>query len=174
MSVKEFCNVQNIKTIYNLLNRILHQLINFVYDLFLWENVQVVLWPVYEATSSDDLYQQCIGRNRQNSNESLNTCVWKFTPKHLHFASKTVEIAIYLAVNIVNEGYSILKLKTSQESLLVFKVKRLLEILIDINRISTNRKKKRSNAAKCALWTGGANDLWAKNRWSKLVTKYCN
>lgn len=79
---------------------------SFVHDPPLHEDVQAALRPVYEALSSDDLLERCIGANTQNSNESLNSCVWKFAPKHLHCGAKTVEIATYLAANIFNEGFS--------------------------------------------------------------------
>lgn len=78
----------------------------FMIHLPLHEDVQAALRPVYEALSSDDLLERCIGANTQNSNESLNSCVWKFAPKHLHCGAKTVKIATYLAANIFNEGFS--------------------------------------------------------------------
>lgn len=44
-------------------------------------------------------------------NECLNSCVWKLAPKHLHCASKTIEIATFLGVCLFNEGHvTILKI----------------------------------------------------------------
>ncbi|GAB1860744.1 Mutator-like transposase domain-containing protein [Camponotus japonicus] len=48
---------------------------------------------------------RCTGGNTQNSNESVNACVWKLAPKHLHCGAKTVEIATYIAVSLFNEGH---------------------------------------------------------------------
>lgn len=86
------------------------ELRNFKHDPPLADNVQTVIQPIYKALSDENLLQRCLGGNTQNSNESLNACVWKLAPKHLHCGAKTVEIATYLAVCVFNEGYtSILK-----------------------------------------------------------------
>ncbi|GIX99045.1 hypothetical protein CDAR_519051 [Caerostris darwini] len=39
----------------------------------------------------------------QNNNESLNSLIWTFAPKHIHAGPKTIEIATF-AVSIFNEG----------------------------------------------------------------------
>ena len=41
----------------------------------------------------------------KNNNESLNSLIWTFAPKHIHAGKKTIEIANYLAVCIFNEGF---------------------------------------------------------------------
>lgn len=71
----------------------------------LTDEVQKAIKPVFEALSSDDLMGRCTGGNTQNSNESVNACVWKLAPKHLHCGAKTVEIATYIAVSLFNEGH---------------------------------------------------------------------
>ncbi|EZA47766.1 hypothetical protein X777_15276, partial [Ooceraea biroi] len=38
-------------------------------------------------------------------NESLNSSIWTFAPKHLHAGVKVVEIATFLAVIIFNKGF---------------------------------------------------------------------
>ena len=59
----------------------------------------------------------------QNNNESLNSLVWTFAPKHLHREKKTVQIATFLAVCIFNEDFhsilqmmSIMGLKIGQNA----------------------------------------------------------
>ena len=46
-----------------------------------------------------------MGSETQNNNESLNSLIWTFAPKHIHARKKTIEIANYLAVYIFNEGF---------------------------------------------------------------------
>ena len=41
----------------------------------------------------------------QNNNESLNSLVWTFAPKHLHCEKKTVQSATFLVVCIFNEDF---------------------------------------------------------------------
>ncbi|XP_044583788.1 uncharacterized protein LOC123264553 [Cotesia glomerata] len=52
-----------------------------------------------------DLLHRCLGSETQNNNESLNSLIWTFAPKHIHAGSQTIQIANYLAVAIFNEGY---------------------------------------------------------------------
>lgn len=72
------------------------------------QKVQDAIKPVFEALSTDDLLNRCLGGNTQNSNESVNACIWKLAPKHLHCGAQTVEIASYIAISLFNEGYTIL------------------------------------------------------------------
>lgn len=75
------------------------------------KNVEDAIKPVFEALSADDLLNRCTGGNTQNSNESVNACIWKLAPKHLHCASETIEISTYIAASLFNEGYiTILKI----------------------------------------------------------------
>jgi len=46
-----------------------------------------------------------LGAETQNNNESLNSLIWTFAPKHLHSGLKIVEIVTFLAVMIFNEGF---------------------------------------------------------------------
>lgn len=59
--------------------------------------------PVYEVLSLNDLLERCLGAYIQNSNESLNSGIWAFAPKHLHSRRQVVNIATHLAVSIFNE-----------------------------------------------------------------------
>jgi len=46
-----------------------------------------------------------LGAETQNNNESLNSLIWTFSPKHIHSGVKTVQLATFLAVCIFNEGF---------------------------------------------------------------------
>ncbi|KOC58600.1 hypothetical protein WH47_06860, partial [Habropoda laboriosa] len=48
--------------------------------------------PTYEGLSSYELLERCVGANTQNSNESLNSLIWSFAPKHIHSGPKTIQI----------------------------------------------------------------------------------
>lgn len=69
------------------------------------QQVQEVLRPIYEELSRDDLLRRCLGSETQNNNESLNSLIWTFAPKHLHSGPKIVQIATFLATIIFNEGF---------------------------------------------------------------------
>lgn len=67
--------------------------------------VQEVIKPIYKDLTKDDLLIRCLGAETQNNNESINSLIWTFAPKHLHSGTKVVEIATFLAVIIFNEGF---------------------------------------------------------------------
>ncbi|XP_076396333.1 uncharacterized protein LOC143265856 [Megachile rotundata] len=69
------------------------------------ERVQNIIKPIYEDLSREDLLTRCLGAETQNNNESLNSLIWTFAPKHLHSGPKIVEIATSLAVIIFNQGF---------------------------------------------------------------------
>ena len=86
---------------------------SFIHKPPLNEKVLEVLKPIYEDLSADHLLQKCLGAETQNSNESLNSLIWTFAPKHIHCGPKIVQIATFLAVIIFNEGFlPILKIMT--------------------------------------------------------------
>lgn len=67
--------------------------------------VQKAIKPVFEDLSRDELLTRCLGAESQNSNESLNSLIWTFAPKHIHSGTKIVQIATFLAVIIFNKGF---------------------------------------------------------------------
>jgi len=67
--------------------------------------VQAAIRPIYEELSKDELLHRCLGSETQNNNESLNSLIWTFAPKHLYSGPKIVEIATFLATAIFNEGF---------------------------------------------------------------------
>lgn len=71
----------------------------------LTDKVLEIIKPIYEDLSSDELLERCLGAEAQNNNESLNSLIWTFAPKHIHSGTKIVEIATFLAVIIFNEGF---------------------------------------------------------------------
>ncbi|XP_044594846.1 uncharacterized protein LOC123272208 [Cotesia glomerata] len=71
----------------------------------LTDKVLKVMKPIYECLSDDSLLERCLGSETQNNNESLNSLIWTFAPKHVHAESQTIEIANCLTVCIFNEGF---------------------------------------------------------------------
>lgn len=70
----------------------------------LCDKVLKIIKPIYESLSSKELLTRCLGSETQNNNESLNSLIWTFTPKHVH-SGTPIEIAKFLAVCIFNEGF---------------------------------------------------------------------
>ncbi|GIY43294.1 uncharacterized protein CDAR_123881 [Caerostris darwini] len=69
------------------------------------DKVLEVIKPIYESLSVDSLLERCLGSETQNNNESLNSLIWTFAPKHIHAGPKTIEIATFFAVSNFNEGF---------------------------------------------------------------------
>ena len=68
--------------------------------------VEKFILPIYKDLSRDDLLVKCLGGHTQNANESFNAMVWRLCPKHLHSGRKVVEISVYIATGVFNEGYA--------------------------------------------------------------------
>lgn len=71
----------------------------------LCDDVLKIINPIYESLSSEDLLVRCLGSETQNNNESLNSLIWTFAPKHIHAGVHIIEIATFIAVCIFNEGF---------------------------------------------------------------------
>lgn len=69
------------------------------------DKILQLLKPIYEILSDDQLLERCLGAETQNNNESLNSLIWTFAPKHLHSGRKIIEIATFIAVSIFNQGF---------------------------------------------------------------------
>ncbi|XP_074102194.1 uncharacterized protein LOC141529520 [Cotesia typhae] len=79
----------------------------------LCDEVLKVIRPIYDSLSSNELLTRCLGSETQNNNESLNSLIWTFAPKHIHSGSQVIEIATFIAVCIFNDGFfPILKMMT--------------------------------------------------------------
>lgn len=68
------------------------------------QDVRDAILPVYEALSKDDLLTRCLGGFNQNSNESVNSVIWKIAPKISSEGPEVVEIAANIACSTFNEG----------------------------------------------------------------------
>jgi hypothetical protein len=79
---------------------------HFERPVLLHPEVQKYILPIYEDLTNKNLLQRCLDGHTQNANESFNSTVWRFAPKHLHFGLKIIKIAAYTAAGIFNEGYS--------------------------------------------------------------------
>lgn len=82
------------------------ELASFKHEHPLCKNVQEAIKPVYQALSKDDLLHRCLGGNTQNCNESLNACVWRLAPKHLHSSVQTINSVTAISASLFNEGTS--------------------------------------------------------------------
>ena len=69
-------------------------------------DVEKHIRPIYKDLSKDDLLIKCLGGHTQNANESFNSTVWRFCPKHLHSRKKIVETAAFIAAGTFNEGHA--------------------------------------------------------------------
>ena len=49
--------------------------------------------------------KRCLRSETQNNNESLNSLIWTFASKYIHAGMQTIQISIFLAVCIFNEGF---------------------------------------------------------------------
>lgn len=74
----------------------------------LCDQVLMAIKPINENLSSKNLLKRCLGAETQNNNESLNSLIWMFAPKHIHSGAVTIEIATFLATCIFNEGFTII------------------------------------------------------------------
>ncbi|XP_033355633.1 uncharacterized protein LOC117236621 [Bombus vosnesenskii] len=70
------------------------------------DDVLKVIKPIYESLSTDTLLGRCLGSETQNNNESLNSLICTFAPKHIHAGTQTIQISTFLAVCIFNEGFT--------------------------------------------------------------------
>jgi len=61
---------------------------------------------IFRLGSANELLERCLVAETQNNNEnSLNSLIWTFAPKHFHSGAKIVETATFLAIIIFNEGF---------------------------------------------------------------------
>jgi len=61
---------------------------------------------IFRLGSANKLLERCLVAETQNNNEnSLNSLIWTFAPKHFHSGAKIVETATFLAIIIFNEGF---------------------------------------------------------------------
>ncbi|XP_014469587.1 PREDICTED: uncharacterized protein LOC106741784 isoform X2 [Dinoponera quadriceps] len=82
-----------------------NKLKNFRHDYAaLPKEVLDVIKPIYEDLSNDKLLERCVGGYTQNSNESFNQLIWKIAPKTMNSGAEIVNIAVFLATCMFNNG----------------------------------------------------------------------
>lgn len=67
--------------------------------------MQIVIKPVYEALSKEELLQRCLGGYTQNSNKSYNRKILRIAPKSTSGSFRITEIAAYMAAGDGAEIY---------------------------------------------------------------------
>ncbi|XP_076221633.1 uncharacterized protein LOC116431900 [Nomia melanderi] len=98
-------------------------------------DVQKHILPIYEDLSEENLLERCLGGHTQNNNESFNSTVWRFAPKHLHSGIKIIEIAAYLAAGLFSEGYASVLRTMSALNIVIRKQTKTYADKIDEQRI---------------------------------------
>lgn len=66
--------------------------------------VWALIKPIFISLSEDSLLERCLGGFTQNSNECLNSKIWKLAPKKTFSGFQTVRAAVALATISFNEG----------------------------------------------------------------------
>ena len=70
-------------------------------------NAQKALFSIYKDLSKHELFQGCWGGHTQNANESFNSTIWRWAPKHPHSGLIIVQVTTYLVAAMFNEEQSI-------------------------------------------------------------------
>ncbi|KYQ58863.1 hypothetical protein ALC60_02131 [Trachymyrmex zeteki] len=115
------------------------------------EEMKQHLLPIYEDLSNESLLERCLGGHIQNANESFNSTVWRLAPKHVHSGVKVIEIAVYIAAGVFNDGYSsILRLMKSLEIIIGSQSKAFIE-KTDEARIARQNRRSLAETKKARL-----------------------
>lgn len=77
---------------------------SFTHKLTLPSSVMDAIKPIFNDLSQPKLLQRCLGGKTQNSNESLNSLIWKLCPKTQGSGKRIAEFAANEAVLLFNEG----------------------------------------------------------------------
>ncbi|GFW26174.1 uncharacterized protein TNCV_3396701 [Trichonephila clavipes] len=65
--------------------------------------VSEVIKPVFKNLSHLKLLRRCLGGNTQNANESLNSLIWKYSPKLIGSGINVTKIAAFIAACEYND-----------------------------------------------------------------------
>lgn len=79
-----------------------------VHDSLMTYNIQLAMKHIYEDISAGSLLKRGLGTNIQNNNESLNSSIFTFIPKHSHCDKAFIKIATFIATCIFKDGFSTL------------------------------------------------------------------
>ncbi|GFX93174.1 uncharacterized protein TNCV_4760531 [Trichonephila clavipes] len=66
--------------------------------------VSEVIKPVFKDLSHLKLLRRCLGGKTQNANESLNSLIWKYSPKLILSGINVTKIAAFIAACEYNDG----------------------------------------------------------------------
>ncbi|GFS81513.1 uncharacterized protein TNCV_3435731 [Trichonephila clavipes] len=66
--------------------------------------VSEVIKPVFKDLSHLKLLRRCLGGKTQNANESLNSLIWKYSPKLIGSGINVTKIAAFIAACEYNDG----------------------------------------------------------------------
>ncbi|GFT27545.1 uncharacterized protein TNCV_1276281 [Trichonephila clavipes] len=69
------------------------------------EAVSKAIKPIFKDLSHLKLLRRCLGGKTQNPNESLNSLIWKYSPKTIGSSITVTRIAAFLAVFYYNDGH---------------------------------------------------------------------
>jgi len=78
-----------------------------------------------------------LGDYTQNSNESLNALIWSYAPKTTFSGTDSVEIAVYIASSIFNQGYSSILLMMNIMNIVIGPITANICEALDEERISS-------------------------------------
>lgn len=68
------------------------------------KHVLTAIKPVFVKLTEDELLQKCSHGGTQNANESLHNMIWNRCPKTVFVGRTRLEISVYDAVTVFNEG----------------------------------------------------------------------
>lgn len=105
-SVMDICQGLCISTYYSCLEN-LHSATSAIYDQVISKAVKEEQELQSESEPHENPKHLTVSGDGtwKNNNESLNSFIWTFAPKHVHAGTQTIEIANHLAVAIFNEGF---------------------------------------------------------------------
>ncbi|GFV33573.1 uncharacterized protein TNCV_4566881 [Trichonephila clavipes] len=69
------------------------------------EAVSKAIKPIFKDLSHLKLLRRCLGGKTENPNESLNSLIWKYSPKTIGSSITITRIAAFLAVCDYNDGH---------------------------------------------------------------------
>ena len=77
---------------------------SFVHKNTIPLSVMDAIKPIFNDLSHPKLLSRCLGGKTQNNNESINSLIWKLSPKTQGAGRRIVEIATSEAVILFNDG----------------------------------------------------------------------
>ena len=113
--------------------------------------VMMEIKPIFEDLASDTLLEKCLHGGTQNANESFHQLIWKRCPKTTFVGKKRLEIAVYDATIVYNEGelgrrdiFSFLGLETGFYTVNSFRAADKKRIVASLNAQKNKNKQSRS------------------------------